>query len=669
MNWKMIIGGGIAAIGGLWISACATTDKALIEQYASVTPTRFEGAVAVVLSEKEVAKVGDEGKDLVVETFRRIKLMNRKALDCGENASNCRLIGRACYSEVFDKIEMVEARLITPEGKVFEVPRDEMTDQTTTNPMVPSHAGRCLIWRYKGATPGSIIEEKSRIRTKSIVGIGGMMFQGWDPVLEASYTLDAPADYEYKWKVYNTDIQPAEVKKGNRIQRTWTAKQLPAFKYEAGMVAVRSQLARLFIVNPRVQAFIDEAKDEETKKRCYVKTWEDLGECWHGLIEEKQKPTPAVMDVVKEIAATAKTETEKLKAVWKYMNENVRYVGLERGLAGFIPLSAQVVCNKKYGDCKAVAGLISVICRELGMKADPILIGIRPLLGDIDKDMPGPFQFNHSIARVEADGKVYWMDATYRDVAFDITPAADQGVHVIVARPGAPFMDFIPIQGPETNRVELLAVFEPKADGGMNMKADIKTTGNVAARYRSAANNMNPEKWSQAVERLLLHDYPKAAMKKQEIRGQKENNAPLELSIQAELARALQPAGRGVSFEVKSLFPTRFLEDYFKLPKRKYSVDLNRLESRQARFEVKFPEGMVPAGLPKNLMFEDEWVKVERLTQIEDDKVVSIYNWSYKQLEIPADQYQKARESFRKAMGAGNFVLIFEPPEKKKTSS
>ena len=374
------------------------------------------------------------------------------------------------------------------------------------------------------------------------------------------------------------------------------------------------------------------------------------------------------MDVVKEIAATAKTDPDKVKAVWKYMNENVRYVGLERGLAGFVPLSAHVVCSKKYGDCKAVAGLISVMCRELGLKADPILIGTRPQLGKVDLDMPGPFQFNHSIARVEADGKVYWLDATYRDVAYDITPAADQGVHVIVARPGAPFVDFIPIQGPETNLSDLKAVFEPKADGSMSLKAELRNFGNRAAQLRSYANNSNQEKWAKFVERTLLDEYPKASLKEQQVKGQKENNVPFELSIQAELARALQPTGHGVSFEVKNFFGSQTLADYFSLPKRKYPLDLYSLSSRTARFEVKIPEGMVPAGLPKNLMFEDDWVKVERLTQIENDKVVSIYNWSYKQLIIPPEKYKAARESFRKAMDAGKFVLIFEPPKKEKNS-
>ncbi|MBW2700380.1 MAG: DUF3857 domain-containing protein [Deltaproteobacteria bacterium] len=669
MNWKMIIGGGIAALGGLWISACATTDKALIEQYASVTPTRYEGAVAVVLSEKETGKVGPEGKTLVTEGFRRIKIMNRKALDCGGNATNCRMQRWMCYNETWDKVEELKARLITPEGKVFEVKRDDMVDRTFTTWAVPDQDQRCYVWQVKGAQPGAIIEEQWKISTSSIMGVGGFWFQDRDPVLEASYTLDAPADYEYKWKVYNLDIKPTEVKKDNRIVRTWTAKQIPAMYPEDGMVAPDDVAAKLVIANPKIQAFIDGAKDEETKKRCNIRTWEDLGACWGGLIKETQKVTPAVMDVVKKIAETAKTETDKVKAVWKYMNENVRYVGLERGLAGFVPLSAHVVCSKKYGDCKAVASLISVMCRELGLKADPILIGTRPQLGDVDKDMPGPFYFNHSIARVEADGKVYWLDATQRDIAFDTTSARNQGVHVVVARPGAPFMDFIPVQGPETNRFDLKVVFEPKADGSMSMQADITTTGNLAAGYRARANEYTPEKWAKFIERELLEDYPKASLTAQSFKGKEDNNAPFQMEMKAELARALQPTGRGVSFELKSLFPTEYLQNYFKMPKRKYAVDLYRLESRQARFEVKIPEGMVPAGLPKNLMFEDDWVKVERLTQIEDDKVVSIYSWSYKQLKIPVDKYKQVRESFRKAMDAGQIVLIFEPPEKKESSS
>ncbi|MBN2493328.1 MAG: DUF3857 domain-containing protein [Deltaproteobacteria bacterium] len=645
-------------------ASCAHTDKALVERYADITPTRFEGAVAVVLEEQATSRVDDSGDSLVFEGFRRVKLMNRKAMDCGEEAPNCRIQRWVCYNETWDEVERIEARLITPEGAVIEVDPDDMSDQTFTNWAVPDQDFRCYVWMVKGASPGAIIEERWRIRTSELLGVGDAYFQDRDPVLEARYTVDAPADYEYKWKVYNLDqsskSELKEERKGDRLVRTWTARQVPALHIEEGMVAPDDVRGKLIFSTPRVTAFIKGAKDDETRKRCHIHSWEDLGACWQGLIIEKQKATQAVKEVAAKIAKEAKTETDKVKAVWKFMNDNVRYVGLERGLAGFVPLSAHVVCTKKYGDCKAVAGLISVLCRELGLKADPILIGTRPQLGKLDLDMPG-LHFNHSIARVEADGKVYWLDATHRDIAYDTTPARDQGVHVVVSRPGKPFVDFIPVQGPETNRFDLQAVFTPAGDGAVEMDARITTTGNVAEYYRSYANEYNSEKWRKWMETELSEDYPQATLETEKSSGKEDNNAPFEIELKARIARAMQPAGKGVSFEVKTLFPDEDLSDYLKLPKRKHPVDFYYLQHRKARYEVAIPAGMRPAGLPRNLSFEDDYVKVERLAQIENDRVVAVYDWTFKQLIIPPEKYTEARSSMHKAMEAGNFVLIFEP--------
>jgi len=171
---------------------------------------------------------------------------------------------------------------------------------------------------------------------------------------------------------YHIDLQPTEKKEGDRIIRTWTARDVAPMQFEDGMVAPDDVIPKLVVANERISAFV-----EVSEKCASIKSWEDLGHCKADLYEKQQEVTPEVKAVAEQIAKTAKTETEKVKAVWKWMNENVRYVGLEKGLGGWVPLSAHVVCTKKYGDCKAVGGLISVLCRELGLKADPIAIGTR----------------------------------------------------------------------------------------------------------------------------------------------------------------------------------------------------------------------------------------------------------------------------------------------------
>jgi len=350
------------------------------------------------------------------------------------------------------------------------------------------------------------------------------------------------------------------------------------------------------------------------------------------------------------------------------MNENVRYVGLERGLAGFIPLSAHVVCSKKYGDCKAVAGLISVLCRQMDMKADPILIGTRPQLGKLDKNLPGPFHFNHSIARVEADGKVYWLDATGRYDSFDTTQYRNQGVHVVVANSDKPFLDFIPVQSAEHNTSTTKAVFTPSGNGEVMVEVSQSAAGTAASAYRGRSYQYNEKKWKKWIESRITESYPQAAVVEQSYSGKEDNEAPFVINVKARIPEALQPTGHGYSFEVKELFPSSIFED-FTLPKRRYGLDLNFKWKRKNRFEVKIPDGMKVSGMPNNVMHDDEFVKIERLSQIENDKVVTVLTWVNKNLQIPADKYDKARKSFQKVLDATSFVVMFEPEKKEKKPS
>ena len=100
---------------------------------------------------------------------------------------------------------------------------------------------------------------------------------------------------------------------------------------------------------------------------------------------------------------------------------------------------------------------------------------------------------------------------------------------------------------------------------------------------------------------------------------------------------------------------------------RRYPIDLYFRTMGEHRIEVKIPEGMKPAGLPKNLTHEDEFVAYERLAQIENDRVVVQYTAKTKVLIIEPDKYKQARESFLRGFDAASFVVMFEPEKKKKS--
>ena len=113
--------------------------------------------------------------------------------------------------------------------------------------------------------------------------------------------------------------------------------------------------------------------------------------------------------------------------------------------------------------------------------------------------------------------------------------------------------------------------------------------------------------------------------------------------------------------------PFRNLTDSFKPPKRRHPLDLLYKRMFKDRIEVQIPKGMQLAGLPKNVMYEDEYFKLERLAQIEGDRLVAVYTMVQKVLNVSPEKYPAARKSFHKALDARSFVLLFEPEKKKKS--
>jgi hypothetical protein len=209
-----------------------------------------------------------------------------------------------------------------------------------------------------------------------------------------------------------------------------------------------------------------------------------------------------------------------------------------------------------------------------------------------------------------------------------------------------------------------------KPDGSGDMVAEFKTTmtGNLAGYYRRASHELVGEKWNRWIENWASQSYPQLTILKQSFAGKEDNDKPFTIDVTAKLAKALQPAGRGVSLEVKPLLIGGLI-DYFKLPKRRYTMELSYKSFAKIRYEVVIPKGMEPVGLPKNVTFEDEFIKYERMSQIENDRVVTEFTGAIKVIKIPPDKYPAARKVFQGYWDTFKFVLMFEPAKTKSKKS
>jgi len=131
--------------------------------------------------------------------------------------------------------------------------------------------------------------------------------------------------------------------------------------------------------------------------------WEKVGTWYERLTAQVPRGTEPVRAKARELTAGLGSRREKLEALLAFARKQVRYVAVEVGIGGYRPHTPQEVLERRWGDCKDKAFLLIDLLREAGIEAWPVLV-LSQGEDRVDREFPSPYQFNHQIVAVSADG-------------------------------------------------------------------------------------------------------------------------------------------------------------------------------------------------------------------------------------------------------------------------
>lgn len=110
----------------------------------------------------------------------------------------------------------------------------------------------------------------------------------------------------------------------------------------------------------------------------------------------------------------------------KHIQDEFRYLSVDLESGGWVPAQPETIARRRYGDCKDLTWLATVLLRAWGVTARPILVGtgLRRRVGEL---LPMALLLNHAVLEVEIAGKRRWFDLTLRLQGgdFDQQPIAD----------------------------------------------------------------------------------------------------------------------------------------------------------------------------------------------------------------------------------------------------
>ncbi|HLV38892.1 transglutaminase-like domain-containing protein [Xanthomarina sp.] len=157
---------------------------------------------------------------------------------------------------------------------------------------------------------------------------------------------------------------------------------------------------------------------------------QDLYNWYKTLVNSLKNDNADIQAKVLDLTQDAKTDEEKIKNIYYWVQDNIRYIAFVDGIAGFKPDEAANVFNKRYGDCKGMANLTKQMLIEAGFDARLTWIGTNRIA--YDYSTPSLSVDNHMICTLYNNNKPIYLDGTEKFNAYKEYANRIQGKQVLI---------------------------------------------------------------------------------------------------------------------------------------------------------------------------------------------------------------------------------------------
>jgi len=293
---------------------------------------------------------------------------------------------------------------------------------------------------------------KTKLEYKEIIKnprfLSPIYFANFYPVKNKKVTLIADNDIRFRFQEFNTEgytILFNKDEKRTTTTYTWEINDVDKIKYESGVPTYKKVLPHII---PIITSY--KIKDKEVK---LLNDVSGLYNWYYSMVKNiNQQPTDAALvTLVDEITKDNQTDLEKVRSIYYWTQQNIKYIAFEYALGGFIPREANDVFNKKYGDCKDNSSILYEMLKVAGLKGHLTWIGTRKIPYSYT-DVPTPIVDNHMILCYQENGKTYFLDATGRYLSLEIPAAFIQGKEALIGYGEDKFrIETVPVMPPKTN--------------------------------------------------------------------------------------------------------------------------------------------------------------------------------------------------------------------------
>ena len=233
-------------------------------------------------------------------------------------------------------------------------------------------------------------------------------------------------------------------------------------------------------------------------------SWGDFREWYRAAVKGFTEPDDQVRRIAADLVKGKKTRDEKLKAIFEFVADDIRYVNYVSG-EWWLPNRPQQLLARRQGDCDDKAMLLITLLKAIGIEAHEVLIQTRytaqpSLLRGEKAAIP---LFDHGIAYLPGEkGKPgIWLDATSPESRLGPLPSMDARTVAFFIDEGQAKIIDTPASSPDEHGVDASWTITLSPSGAGDLVAEERHSGDAAFELRM--NLKQPDARAQWVEQYL----------------------------------------------------------------------------------------------------------------------------------------------------------------------
>lgn len=474
--------------------------QAIVASARGATSARFPDADSVMIDDRIHVAYNPDGSEVTWDD-EWVKVLTEK----GRRANATVTLD---YSARYGDVGIFAVEIVGTNGQIRAVDFRRNLKTATDNSGLGSNIVDPLDKKLSCAVPGLAVGEIRHVRfmRRTIkprmkgTWADAQLFEYTAPILSTVYTVDQPDANPVRHAVVRhpfgkTVVRAPDRPLGNgRTLLRWDVRDVPQAFPEPNMPPLSTCVQSIRLST---------APDWPTVSRWY----------WNLCAPHLAASSPAMTNKVNALIAACATREAKIRALFKFVSQEIRYMGLtlESDAPGYEPHDVKTTFDNRYGVCRDKAALLAQMLRIAGIPAYPVLIHAG---AKMDPEIPLPW-FNHAVVAVEDASNTVehylLMDPTDESTR-DLFPAYLSDRSYLVARSEGETLRVSPVQSVSDNMLMADSAGTLSADGSLLLTSSFAFDGINDTALRHTFLKRTPEERRRLFESVFRRVAPGAEL-------------------------------------------------------------------------------------------------------------------------------------------------------------